>query len=135
MQYREIEVTVLSAQDLKNVNFLGGAMNPYAEVWIHSSKKEQTGVCSGGGRNPSWDCALKLACEDRLFTSGGEISVAVYSRGSFSSNTLVGTVTVPLSDLIALLNAADESQSSTSTAMSCQVQILINSALFYHLCL
>ena len=122
MEYREIEVTVLSAQGLRNVNLLGGMMNPYAEVWIYSSKKEQTGVCSGGGRNPAWNCALRLACEDRLFLRGGEISVAVYNRGSFtSSNALVGTITVPLSDLIALFNAADDSEASASTTMSCQV--------------
>ncbi|KAG0565343.1 hypothetical protein KC19_8G183800 [Ceratodon purpureus] len=122
MEYREIVVTVLSAQDLKNVNLLGWAMNPYAEVWIYSSKKERTRVCSGGGRNPSWDCSLKLACEDRLFGGGGELQIAVYNRGSIiSSNTLIGTVAVPLSDLVALRNAADDSQSSMSMAMSCQI--------------
>lgn len=124
MAQRELEVTVISAQDLKNVRLSGRAMSPYAEVWIQNSsaRKVQTGVDSGGGINPSWNYVLRLACEDGIFRSGGVLTIVLRNRGSFSDK-VIGTVTVPLSDLSLQCRAADSNASRESTLMSYQVRM------------
>ncbi|KAG0607886.1 hypothetical protein M758_8G062500 [Ceratodon purpureus] len=124
MAHRELQVTVISAQDLKNVRLSGRAMSPYAEVWIRSStvSKVQTGVDSGGGINPSWNSVVKVPCEEELFRSGGAVTIALRHRGSICDK-LIGTVTVPLSDLSLQCRAADSNASRESTLMTYQVRM------------
>jgi Ca2+-dependent lipid-binding protein len=128
MAHRELLVTVMSAQDLKNVRLSGRAMSPYAEVWIRNSAatKVKTGVDRRGGINPSWNYVLRLPCEEELFRSGGALTIALRNRGSLC-NTLIGTVTVPLSDLSLQCKAADSNASRESTLMSYQVRIHLHS--------
>jgi Ca2+-dependent lipid-binding protein len=97
---QELLVTVMSAQDLKNVRLSGRAMSPYAEVWIRNSEatKVKTGVDRHGGINPSWNYVMRLPCEEELFRNGDALMIALRNWGLFC-NTLIGTVTIPLSDL------------------------------------
>lgn len=121
MAQRELEVTVISAQGLKNVRLYGRLMNPYAVAWVYPSHKVQTVVDEGGGINPSWNSVLRFSCEDTvIWSSGGEITIVIRNRGSIS-NKLIGTVTVPLSDLSLQCRAADSNASPESTLMSYQV--------------
>ena len=115
-------MTVLSAQDLKNVRLTGRTMNPYAEAWIRNSsaKKVRTGVDSGGGINPAWNYVLKLSCEEELFRSDGALTIALRNRGALC-NKLIGTATIPLSDLSLQCRAADSNASRETTLMSYQV--------------
>ncbi|XP_024359452.1 protein SRC2 [Physcomitrium patens] len=122
MAQRELEVTVISAQGLKNVRLYGRLMNPYAVAWVYPSHKVQTVVDEGGGINPSWNSVLRFSCEDTvIWSSGGEITIVIRNRGSIS-NKLIGTVTVPLSDLSLQCRAADSNASPESTLMSYQVK-------------
>ena len=112
MGEREIEVTVLSAQDLKNVKLSGGTMSPYVVAWIYPNMKVPSAVASRGGANPSWNSVVRLVCEEGLLAQGGaKMTVEIYHHGSFS-NKLIGTVTIPLSDLRAGIKATDQSGSS-----------------------
>jgi hypothetical protein len=93
-EQRELEVTIISAQDLKNVTTFG-KQSPFAVVWIHPSRKMTTPVATRGGVNPSWNAVVKVLCEQRLIDQGnGVMTIEILNKGSIS-NTQIGSVTVP----------------------------------------
>jgi Ca2+-dependent lipid-binding protein len=115
-EQRELEVTIISAQDLKNVSTFG-KMSPYAEVWIHPSRKVATPVHTHGGTDPSWNAHLRLVCEESLIEQGsGVLHIEILNHGSLSSRE-IGLVSVPLSQVI----PRDDNNSSQAKTTSLQV--------------
>ena len=97
MEQRELVVTILSANNLKNVKLSGRKMSPYAVAYIYPDVKVSTTVAEQGGQSPSWNCILHLSCDERLFqAANAHITVELYNHGKFS-NKLIGTALVPLS--------------------------------------
>jgi Ca2+-dependent lipid-binding protein len=118
-EQRELDVTIISAQDLKNVTTFG-KQSPFAVVWIHPSRKMTTPVATHGGVNPSWNAVVKVLCEQRLIDQGnGVMTIEILNKGSIS-NTQIGSVTVPLSHAIA--RDADKTSPNQPKYMSFQVQ-------------
>jgi Ca2+-dependent lipid-binding protein len=118
-EQRELDVVIISAQDLKNVTTFG-KQSPFAVVWIHPSRKMTTPVATHGGVNPSWDAVVKVLCEQRLIDQGnGVMTIEILNKGSIS-NTQIGSVTVPLSHAIA--RDADKTRPNQPKYMSFQVQ-------------
>ncbi|CAM6024854.1 unnamed protein product [Sphagnum balticum] len=96
MEQREIELTIISAQDLKNVKSFGGKMSPYAVAWVYPNMKVPTPMAPSGGENPTWNANLKLVCEERLVEQGNlVITIDVYNHSSFS-NKSIGSASLPL---------------------------------------
>ncbi|ONK63769.1 uncharacterized protein A4U43_C07F18740 [Asparagus officinalis] len=56
----EVEVTITSARDLKNVNWRYGDLKPYAVVWADKAAKCSTKVDVEGDVNPVWDEKLRI---------------------------------------------------------------------------
>lgn len=54
----ELEVTIISAKDLKNVNWRYGPNKPYAVVWVDPYKKVSTQVDQEGDTSPHWNETL-----------------------------------------------------------------------------
>ncbi len=98
MEQRELEVTIISAQDLKNASTFG-KMTPYAVAWVYSNMKVYTPIDPKGSVNPTWNAPLKLIVEQRILEQpNATLNVDIYSYGSFS-NKYVGSCSVPLSHL------------------------------------
>jgi Ca2+-dependent lipid-binding protein len=98
MEQRELEVTIISAQDLKNVSTFG-KMTPYAVAWVYSNMKVSTPIDPKGSVNPTWNAPLKLIVEQQILEQpNATLNVDIYSYGSFS-NKHVGSCSVPLSHL------------------------------------
>lgn len=103
---RELEITVLSAADLKNVKLCHlRTMNPYAVVWIDSHSKASTHVAERGGANPSWNCTIRMLCRESLFGRVAKAKLVIEFFDYKPSRTLMhmklaGTADVLLSDLI-----------------------------------
>ncbi|KAB1204862.1 hypothetical protein CJ030_MR7G015293 [Morella rubra] len=57
----EVEVKVLSARDLKNVNWRHGPLRPYAVVWVDPNKKSSTRIDDQGDTCPHWDETLVIS--------------------------------------------------------------------------
>jgi Ca2+-dependent lipid-binding protein len=96
MEQRELEVTIISAQDLKNASTFG-KMTPYAVAWVYSNMKVYTPIDPKGSVNPTWNAPLKLIVEQRILEQpNATLNVDIYSYGSFS-NKHVGSCSVPLS--------------------------------------
>lgn len=56
----EIEVTLSSAKDLKNVNWRHGPLRPYVVVWVDPQNKYSTKVDEEGDKCPTWDETLRI---------------------------------------------------------------------------
>ncbi|CAO2164844.1 unnamed protein product [Urochloa humidicola] len=56
----EVEVTVGSASNLKNVNWRNGDLKPYAVVWVDDGPKCSTRVDLDNGEDPVWDEKLAV---------------------------------------------------------------------------
>ncbi|KAF2312246.1 hypothetical protein GH714_028741 [Hevea brasiliensis] len=57
----EVEVTITSAKDLKNVNWRHGPLRPYVVVWVDPNKKCSTRVDEEGDACPLWDQTLVIS--------------------------------------------------------------------------
>jgi len=98
MQKRELEVTVASAQDLKNVRVLW-KMTPYAVVWVEPNIEVHTPIAHKGGVNPTWNALLKLIVDQQILNQpNAKLHIDIYNHGNFSK-TLVGSCSVLLSCL------------------------------------
>ncbi|KAE9458987.1 hypothetical protein C3L33_09101, partial [Rhododendron williamsianum] len=60
MEYRPLEITVMSADDLRNVNMIT-KMDVYVVVSIPTAKRQRTHVDKSGGRSPSWNHRLTFS--------------------------------------------------------------------------
>ncbi|MED6171273.1 hypothetical protein PIB30_039264 [Stylosanthes scabra] len=56
----EIELKLVSARGLKNVNWRYGPNRPYAVVWVDPSNKTTTRVDEEGDTDPNWDETLVI---------------------------------------------------------------------------
>jgi hypothetical protein len=97
----EVEVTVGSARDLKNVNWRKGDLKPYAVVWVDSGAKCSTRVDLDNGENPSWDEKLlvPLPPSSRLEDAVLYLDV-VHANAAEGVKPLVGSARIPLRDVL-----------------------------------
>uniref|UniRef100_A0A0D9XH34 C2 domain-containing protein n=1 Tax=Leersia perrieri TaxID=77586 RepID=A0A0D9XH34_9ORYZ len=98
----EVEVTVSSARDLKNVNWRNGDLKPYAVLWIDSGAKCSTRVDIDNGENPTWDDKLTvpLPPTSRLDDAVLYLDV-VHANAADGVKPLVGSASLPLRDVLA----------------------------------
>jgi hypothetical protein len=98
--HRELEITVLSAHNLRNVKFGFGTMSPYAVMWIDSNSKASTHVAERGGTNPTWNCVVRMLCREALFGTAAKakLVIEVFDKRP-SSMKLAGTADVLISEL------------------------------------
>ncbi|VVB17421.1 unnamed protein product [Arabis nemorensis] len=57
---KEVEVTITSAKDIKNVNWRNGPNKPYAVVWVDPKYKSSTRVDDDGDTCPTWNETLVI---------------------------------------------------------------------------
>ncbi|KAI4966066.1 protein SRC2 homolog [Hordeum vulgare subsp. vulgare] len=98
----EVEVTVGSARDLKNVNWRNGDLKPYAVVWVDDGAKCSTRVDLDHGENPEWDEKLVVPLPPstaRLEDAVLRIDV-VHADAADGTKPLVGSARLPLRDVL-----------------------------------
>ncbi|KAL6654983.1 hypothetical protein ACP70R_005809 [Stipagrostis hirtigluma subsp. patula] len=98
----EVEVTVSSARDLKNVNWRNGDLKPYAVVWVDAGAKCSTRVDLDNAENPTWDEKLlvPLPPSSRLDDAVLYVDV-VHANAADGVKPLVGSARLPLRDVLA----------------------------------
>ncbi|XP_073389350.1 uncharacterized protein [Physcomitrium patens] len=93
-----LEVTVLAAEDLKNVNICR-RMSVYAVAWVTADYKGTTSVRRRAGRNPVWNDTLFFPVnDDILLHPHSALTVQVYSTGTVTPS-LVGITHLALTDI------------------------------------
>ncbi|XP_071723996.1 uncharacterized protein [Rutidosis leptorrhynchoides] len=66
MAYQEVELTITSAKDLKNVNWRHGPIRPYVVVWVDPNNKCSSRVDDEGDTCPFWDQRLVIPLPSRV---------------------------------------------------------------------
>uniref|UniRef100_A0A0C9S580 TSA: Wollemia nobilis Ref_Wollemi_Transcript_13196_982 transcribed RNA sequence n=1 Tax=Wollemia nobilis TaxID=56998 RepID=A0A0C9S580_9CONI len=98
-QKRDIEVRIISADDLEDVKRFG-KMRCYAVAYIDPHHKTSTQVDDDGGINPVWNEKLLLqADEDLLSDMMAAMTVDIYARGHIRDK-VVGTARILIADVI-----------------------------------
>eukprot|EP01018_Ginkgo_biloba_P015325 Gb_08577 [translate_table: standard] len=101
--YRQLEVNIISAQDLKEANHLvrlSGKMQTYAVAWINPCKKLSTQIDRSGASNPTWNDKVIFRVEDTFLRSeASALMIEIYCIG-YVKDVLVGTVRVLVSTLV-----------------------------------
>jgi hypothetical protein len=97
----EVEVTVESAKNLKNVNWRNGELKPYAVLWIDDGPKITTKVDVDNGDDPIWDekLVVPLPPSSRLQDAKLYIDV-VHANAKEGVKPIVGSAKLHLSEVV-----------------------------------
>ncbi|KAJ1292339.1 hypothetical protein BS78_02G384900 [Paspalum vaginatum] len=101
MAYRVLEVTLLSAKDLKRVNLIS-RMEVYAVVTISGDPltRQCTQPDPYGGRHPSWNTTFRFNVPPTVTTATGCLHVLLRTERALGDRD-VGEAIVPLADILA----------------------------------
>ncbi|XP_057496886.1 protein SRC2-like [Actinidia eriantha] len=100
MEYRPLDITVISAENLKNVNLIS-KMDVYVEVSIGGDPvgKRKTHVDANGGKSPKWNHRLKFNVSDLAANSAFPILFKIRSDRLLGDKD-IGDVSVPIKELL-----------------------------------
>ncbi|CDY16874.1 BnaA09g05080D [Brassica napus] len=99
---REVEVTISSAKNIKNVNWRNGPNKPYAVVWIDPKYKFSTRVDEEDDTCPSWNQTFVIPLppgnddydDDKVYID------VVHAGGEENTKPLIGSAHLSLRDVI-----------------------------------
>ncbi|GMH28415.1 hypothetical protein Nepgr_030258 [Nepenthes gracilis] len=121
MAYRTLEVTVLSANDLKKAG-LFSKMDLYVVVFLHGAStaaKHKTPIDRHGGRNPTWNSSVKFTIDELAAKQGRLTLVFHILRRKALGDKLVGEVNAPVKDLL-----SDDDAATTASGVGKSVQFV-----------
>ncbi|KAI5446360.1 Protein src2, variant 5 [Lathyrus oleraceus] len=104
MEYKTLELNIISAKDLKDVN-LFSKMDVYAVVSISGDpvnpQTATTHIHHNGGTNPTWNFPIKFTVNESLANQNRlSLEIKLISNRSVAGDTLIGTVHMPLKELL-----------------------------------
>ncbi|XAR71952.1 hypothetical protein NMG60_11018414 [Bertholletia excelsa] len=94
----DLDLTIVSAKHLKNVNWRLGDLKPYAIFWVDSDRRLATKSDDSGSTRPVWNehfvVPLSLPLQESVFNLD-----IFHSKPSETPKPLVGTLRIALKDL------------------------------------
>ncbi|KAH7425381.1 hypothetical protein KP509_11G051300 [Ceratopteris richardii] len=100
MEYRKLDVTVVSAENVKRAS-LFGKLRTYAVVWVEKQNRCKTRVDEHGNTNPSWNDSLSFSVPESLFCHPGSyLHVEIYRARSIFGDKFLSMASIPLSGLL-----------------------------------
>ncbi|XP_042495799.1 protein SRC2-like isoform X2 [Macadamia integrifolia] len=115
MEYRPLELTVISAKDIKDVN-LFGKMDVYVVVTLGGDPrtKQKTPIDKDGGRSPNWNFKMNFNIDEVAAQKGGLVLVfQLFSDRSLGGDKEIGDVHVPVKELLESAGKGNSAQSVT----------------------
>ncbi|XP_044468130.1 protein SRC2 homolog [Mangifera indica] len=103
----DLEITIISAKHLKNVNWRNGDLKPYVVFYIDSDYRLATHLDDAGSTHPVWNERFTLPITRPVRESILSLEI-FHSKVSETPKPLVGSVKFPLAHLV----DADESTQS-----------------------
>ncbi|KAE8725233.1 P-loop containing nucleoside triphosphate hydrolases superfamily protein [Hibiscus syriacus] len=101
MEFRPLEINVISAEDLKDVN-LFTKMDVFVVVSINGDHRsgQRSPVDKGSGPNPEWNCSLKFTVDEAAVLRNGLSLVFHIKSERKLGDKDIGTVQVPVKELL-----------------------------------
>ncbi|KAH7557714.1 hypothetical protein JRO89_XS11G0207300 [Xanthoceras sorbifolium] len=96
----EVEVTISSAKDLKNVNWRHGPNKPYAVVWVDPSRKLSTKVDKEGDTCPLWDETLVVPLPGPVVDEDTLCIDIVHAGDEEDTKKLIGSARLKLIEVL-----------------------------------
>ncbi|KAM0942028.1 putative C2 domain-containing protein [Dioscorea sansibarensis] len=96
----EIEVTINSARDLKNVNWRYGDLKPYVVVWVDPATKCSTKADFDGDTDPVCDEKLIIPLGDRSIEDAVLSIDVVHAGAAEDVKPLIGSARLPLREVV-----------------------------------
>ncbi|BBN10464.1 hypothetical protein MPTK1_5g03770 [Marchantia polymorpha subsp. ruderalis] len=101
MAVATLELTVMAAEELKNVSTFG-KMDLYAVAWVDPAAKRSTRVIHKAGRNPVWNDCVSLSLENYLrYYPNSYLTVEIFSEANLGDK-VVGTGRLALHEIYRL---------------------------------
>ncbi|XWS61207.1 hypothetical protein CRYUN_Cryun07bG0106000 [Craigia yunnanensis] len=96
----EIEVTLSSASDLKNVNWRHGSIRPYVVVWVDPKNKCSTKVDEEGDTCPTWDETLVIPLPGPINDDTTLFIDVVHDGSEEDTRPLIGSAKLKLREVL-----------------------------------
>ncbi|CAN4111106.1 unnamed protein product [Withania somnifera] len=99
MELRPLDIKVISAENIKNVNTFS-KMDVYAEVFLSSNApKQKTFVDKNSGTNPKWNHSMKFTLHESSLAQPGLYLIIRLKSERTLGDKEIGEVSVPVHDL------------------------------------
>ncbi|WRX18406.1 C2 domain - like 10 [Theobroma cacao] len=96
----EIEVTLSSAEALKNVNWRHGPIRPYVVVWVDPKNKCSSKVDEEGDTCPIWDETLVITLPGPIYDDSTLFVDVVHAGSEEDTKPLIGSAKLKLRDVL-----------------------------------
>ncbi|CBI15995.3 hypothetical protein VitviT2T_008287 [Vitis vinifera] len=106
----DLDVTIVSAKHLKNVNWRNGDLKPYAIFWVDPERRFATKPDDCGSTRPVWNEHFSIPINTPPYDSVFTLEI-FHSKPSETPKPLVGVLRFPIKDLV----DSDESANSIRT--------------------
>lgn len=102
MACRTLELTLVSARDLRAVNLVS-KMEVYAVAYEAGDPRSRQRVPAdrAGGRNPTWNATVLLTVPASAGTGSGAVRILLRTERALGGDRDVGEVFLPLADVLA----------------------------------
>uniref|UniRef100_A0A5B6YMQ7 C2 domain-containing protein n=1 Tax=Davidia involucrata TaxID=16924 RepID=A0A5B6YMQ7_DAVIN len=123
MEYRPLDITLISAQELQNVNRLT-KMDVYVVVSINtvSKTKRKTHVDKDGGTNPKWNHRMKFSIDEAAFAQQPDLSLLFHLKSDRSfGDRDIGHLSVPIRELLVVDDGNDAGNDNSERVVVYQV--------------
>ncbi|KAK7311256.1 hypothetical protein RJT34_09275 [Clitoria ternatea] len=94
----DLDLTIVSAKHLKNVNWKNGDLKPYVVFWVDPDRRLATKSDESGSTSPVWNERFTLPLSLPLHDSFLTLEI-FHSKPSDTPKPLVATLRLPLKDL------------------------------------
>ncbi|KAF1869083.1 hypothetical protein Lal_00048363 [Lupinus albus] len=94
----DLDLTIVSAKHLKNVNWKNGSLNPYVVFWVHPDRRLATKSDDSGSTKPIWNERFTLPLTHSLNDSFLTLEI-FHSKPSDTPKPLVASLRLPLKDI------------------------------------
>ncbi|XP_021765059.1 protein SRC2-like [Chenopodium quinoa] len=96
----ELEITLSSAKDLKNINWRYGPIRPYVVVWVDPGHKVTSRVDDEGDTSPEWNQSLIVPLVRPIEDATLFLDVVHYSSPDEDTKPLIGSAKVDLCNIV-----------------------------------
>ncbi|XP_076950916.1 uncharacterized protein LOC143624051 [Bidens hawaiensis] len=94
----DLDITIVSAKHLKNVNWRNGDLNPYAIFWLHPDNRLATKSDDSNSTKPVWNERFVIPLPSTPCTTILTLEM-FHAKPSDTPKPLIGTLRVSLADL------------------------------------
>lgn len=108
-----LELTIIAAEGLKNVNLLSKKINPYAIAWIDPLVKKFTQTLQNSGRDPIWNETLCLPLQTQLLNNPSAALIIQVLSAAPLKTKIVGTTTLMLNEIRRICSVTDRDEQET----------------------